>query len=62
MGPATIALFTALGATAWVYTKMLRKTGNNKQTSMIIAGVTGALVFFAMFVLLTFLLRNQDGS
>jgi hypothetical protein len=60
MGAGTIAFFAALGAVAWVYSKMLHKTGNNKQTSAIVAGIVGFLVFFGMFVILSFLFENQE--
>jgi len=48
-----IALLMAVGVTAWVYSKMYRRTGGNTQNAMISAGLVGFLVFVAAIVILS---------
>lgn len=46
-----IALMAAAGSGGWIYFKMMRTTGNNTQTSVIIA-VVGAIFLFMVFGML----------
>jgi cytochrome bd-type quinol oxidase subunit 1 len=40
-----IGLFVALGAGAWVYSKIQRRTGGNAQTSLLMAAMAGVIAF-----------------
>lgn len=48
-----IAFFIGLSASVWVYTKLMRKTGNNSQSSIMAAGVTGLLLFVVSLMALS---------
>jgi hypothetical protein len=58
MGPGLIALFVAAGSGTWIYTKFMRKTGNNAQTAAIAAGTAGLLIFIITF----FIFNAINGS
>ena len=53
MPPYLIALFAALGVSAWVYNKTMRYTGNNTKNSIIIAVVTAIIVFIIFLTILS---------
>jgi hypothetical protein len=44
-GPLLIGLLAALSAGAWVYTKVMRRTGNNSEQSLVTAGLAAGAVF-----------------
>ena len=48
----TVALIFGLGFGAWVYGKTQRRTGNNTQTSLLVAGLCA---FFGSVVVFTLL-------
>lgn len=51
MGPFLIAVFFALGAATWVYTKLQQRTGyGNNQSALTGAAVVGAALFVIMFL------------
>ena len=54
----TIGILLGLGASAWVYSKMMRKTGNNTKTALIVAGVAGAVALLLAVTLLNFIPTN----
>jgi p-aminobenzoyl-glutamate transporter AbgT len=58
MGNGVIAFLAGIAAVAWIYNKMLRKTGNNKQSSAVIAGVSGVLIFILIFIVLGFIFND----
>jgi hypothetical protein len=47
-----IAVFVALGATAWIYSKLQHSTGGNTKSSAIGAGIAGAAIFVVVLLLL----------
>lgn len=52
MSNVMIAILFALGAGAWVYSKMYRRTGGNNKNAIIIGASVSLLVFVATIVLL----------
>jgi hypothetical protein len=52
-----IALLLAIGTSAWLYTKFLRKTGNNTKTSIIATAIGGIFIFFAAWFALNVILK-----
>jgi len=55
MGEGLIAFLFAVGATAWIYNKFMRTTGNLSQRSILAAVVSGLAIFFATWVILSFI-------
>lgn len=53
MSNALIAFLVALGATVWVYTKQMRRSGGLTRNSLIVAGVAGLFVFFLLLTVLS---------
>jgi hypothetical protein len=51
------AFLLALGASAWIYNKMMRTTGNNTQNSLVAAGASGLLIFIVSF----FIIKTIEG-
>ncbi len=47
-----VAIFAGLGIGAWVYSKVMRSTGNNTQNALIVAGMTGGLAFIIMLMIM----------
>jgi hypothetical protein len=52
MGNGIIAFLVAISASVWIYTKMMRKTGNNAGSAATVAGVSAVVVFIAVLLLL----------
>jgi len=50
-----ITIFATAGASAWIYNKLLRQTGNNTKSSAIATTVAGIFIFIAVLLLLNFL-------
>lgn len=51
-----IGFLLGAGSSAWVFAKMMRSTGGNTQNALIVAGVTGVMVWVTAILLLgTFL-------
>jgi hypothetical protein len=48
----TIALLISLSSGAWIYTKTQRSTGNNTQTSLIVAGISAGILFILTLIVL----------
>lgn len=40
-----IGLLVAISSGTWVYTKVMRRTGNNNKSSLITAGIFAAMAF-----------------
>ncbi len=53
MGKGLIAFLIAVSATAWIYNKFMRTTGNLTQRSFIAASTTGLVVFIVAFIILS---------
>lgn len=49
----TVALIFGLGFGAWVYGKTQRRTGNNTQSSLLVAGLCALAGFIVIFTLLS---------
>jgi hypothetical protein len=47
-----VAFFAGAGAAAWVYSKVMRSTGGNNQSSLIVAGSAGAAAFVVMTIIM----------
>jgi len=56
MSEVMIAFLLGLGASAWVYNKMMRQTGNNNTSSLVTGGVCGAVLFLFVWMMLAWLL------
>jgi hypothetical protein len=56
MGNFTIAFFTALGFSVWVYSKLMRSTGGNTKSSLTATAIIGVLTFIVMLVILGILI------
>lgn len=54
----TIGILFALGAGAWVYAKMMRSTGSNLQSSLIVTVIAAGFAFLAVITLLSFVPGN----
>lgn len=52
MSPIVVALLFAVGAGTWVYTKIMRSTGDNTKNSAITAGIAGIFAFVIMLLIL----------
>lgn len=57
MSNGVIAFLLAAGTSAWLYTKFLRKTGNNTKTSIIATAIGGAFIFLAAWFALNIILK-----
>jgi hypothetical protein len=49
-----IAGLAAIGIATWLYIKVLRSTGNNTKSSLIVAAISGLLLFFLLWLALAF--------
>lgn len=59
MSNAVIGLFFGCGLGGFIYSKMIRQTGGNTKSSIIIAVLVGVVGFFVIFTLFnTFLSDN----
>ncbi len=55
MSTLMIALLLALGGGTWVYTKIQRSTGGNTQTSLLMGGIAGFILFLFTIIVFSFL-------
>ncbi len=55
---ATVALLVAIGFGGWVYAKTQKHTGNNTQTSLIVAVLCAGLAFLTVFTIMGFIPSN----
>ena len=46
-----IGLIVAISSATWVYTKVMRRTGNNNKSSIITACIFGAIAFVVIVTL-----------
>lgn len=53
-----ISLFLGAGAGAWVYSKMMHRTGNNTQSALIVAGFAALGAFVVMMLIFKALPSN----
>lgn len=58
MSNGIISFLFATGFAGWVYAKVLRSTGNNTQTALIVAAVSGLLAFLLFNTILGFIPEN----
>lgn len=56
MSAALISFLFALGASTWIYTKVMKSSGGLTQNSLIVAGVSGLLIFFISLGVLSLLI------
>jgi hypothetical protein len=47
-----VALLLGLAVSVWIYEKLMNKTGNNRQNSLIAAAVTSVLLFIILYFVL----------
>jgi hypothetical protein len=52
MGAGLIAFLIAVGATAWIYNRFMRTTGNLTQRSFVAAAISGLVIFTVAFLIL----------
>jgi hypothetical protein len=62
MGDLLIAFLAAISASAWVYGKFMRSSGNNTKNSSIAALITGLLVFGAVYIAVGVITGLIDGN
>jgi len=55
MSNAFIALLLAVGASAWIYSKLMRSTGNNTRSAVTAAAISGVLIFFVGWIVIGFI-------
>lgn len=55
MSNAFIALLLALGSSAWIYSKLMRSTGNNTRSAVAAAAISGVLIFFVGWIVIGFI-------
>lgn len=55
MSNAFIALLLALGSSAWIYSKLMRTTGNNTRSAITVAVVSGLFIFFVGWIAVGFI-------
>jgi hypothetical protein len=46
-----IAFFVGTGAATWVYTKIIRSTGGNVKSTLIVSVISGLGAFFVTYLL-----------
>ena len=46
-----IAILVAASAGTWIYTKEMRRSGNNNKTSLIVAGMTAGITFVVVLAI-----------
>jgi len=52
MSKGLIAFLFAVGATAWIYNRLMRVTGNLTQRSFAAAAVSGIVIFLVTWIIL----------
>lgn len=62
MSALLIAFLFAAGGATWIYNKMYSRTGGNTQNALIIAGVSGGLLFLVMLIILSITGNMISGS
>jgi hypothetical protein len=45
-----IGFLLGLGVAAWIYSQMMRRTGGNNQSSLVIAGIVGLIAFVVALI------------
>lgn len=53
MSPLLVSFIFGLGASAWVYSKVMNRTGGNTQSALVTAGVSGLALAILFFLILT---------
>jgi len=51
MGPILISTLFTVGAATWIFNKAQRYSGNNTRQSVIVAGISAALIFIIFLYL-----------
>ncbi len=60
MSALVVALFLAIGVSAWVYSKITRRTGGITQSDIIVTAVVGIIVFFVAWTLFGTILTPKN--
>lgn len=55
MSNSVLALIVAVSASAWIYNKLLRTTGNNAKNAAIGAAISGVMIFVVVLIIAGFL-------
>lgn len=55
MSNAFIAFLLAIGSSAWIYSKLMRSTGNNTRSALTAAAISGLLIFFLGWIVIGFI-------
>ena len=55
MSNGVIAFMLAIGASAWIYAKLMRTTGGNTKSALMGAGISGVLLFVLTLIVLSFI-------
>jgi len=56
MSRTLISFLIAVGASAWIYNKFMKYTGNNTKTAIIATAAAGLFIFFVFFTVLGFII------
>jgi hypothetical protein len=57
MSPIVVSLLFTAGASTWIYTKLMRYSGNNIQQSVIAAAVSALIIFFVFYSILSLIFK-----
>jgi hypothetical protein len=58
MSPFLVSLMFTAGASAWIYTKFQKYSGNNTQQSAIATAVCAVIIFFVFYTIFNLLTGN----
>jgi hypothetical protein len=49
MSPVVVSFLFTAGVSTWIYTKLMRYSGNNTQQTAIATGVSAVIIFFVFY-------------
>jgi predicted ABC-type exoprotein transport system permease subunit len=55
MSNSVVGLLVALGLSAWIYSKVMKTTGNNTQSALTVSAISGVLIFIVVIILMGYL-------
>jgi len=53
-----IAILFGVGASAWIFAKIQRSSGNNTKNSLIAAGASGVIIIIILTIVLQFVFKH----
>jgi biotin transporter BioY len=58
VGLPIIALLAAVGASGWIYTKFMRRTGGNTKTALTACVAAGVVIFLFLWIVLNMIFKK----